>query len=378
MIFSTSVLPHPELIELAELFHHTSGSAPACYALPNDSTTIAADGKYSEGPVLIVRVDDDAFPMVNTNVTTMSAEVIELPDGTSKGVLALGDRQVQISAAELGRVLLEEMTELDVLYMTESQIASVRYRCDADIVEDLANATIVAQENRPNTECGDTQLEPREQSVQHVPIFVADIYLMHSTPGGADRLHADLAAVEKIAAESLDMQAAFVPDVVSFLRDCRIEPAELDAVFIACLALEAAYSGQVGFWRRIDTATVANAIKQYEPNFAPTQEFKNWIADYLRTNQFDEMCAERLLAVPHAERPTDEDGVIAWLYEDLRRRCDSETLTYAKKDGIKAGESILDMLDCIESRMNNRPNPRIASGVAHSFRQTRLSAVVVA
>ncbi len=118
--------------------------------------------------------------------------------------------------------------------------------------------------------------------------------------------------------------------------------------------LEDIYEPRLAFWRELEPDTVIRVLQAYLPALDPDatlvwgDTFRDEVGNHLHVRQFDEYCAERLLAIPASERPSAPDRVYEWLMADFRARHEYENAAYLDSD-FKAVRAIAGLIRRLEA-----------------------------
>jgi hypothetical protein len=118
-----------------------------------------------------------------------------------------------------------------------------------------------------------------------------------------------------------------------------------------------------GFWKSVSSNAVMTVVKTYAPDFErrmttfSPDELTEYVEDlelglYMRS--FDELCAERLLALPTNVRPETREDVYEWLMEDFARRGEEEESDYLERDGLKGADGVIRAIEILSATAEPR------------------------
>ncbi|WP_168790237.1 hypothetical protein [Paraburkholderia aromaticivorans] len=123
-------------------------------------------------------------------------------------------------------------------------------------------------------------------------------------------------------------------------------------------AMDEVYEAEArpGFWKSVSSNAVMNVVKQYAPNFeremtaSSPDELTEYVEDlelglYMRS--FDELCAERLLALPPDVRPETREDIYDWLMADFDHRGEEDESEYLERDGFKGADGAIRAMEIL-------------------------------
>ncbi|MFL9908927.1 hypothetical protein [Paraburkholderia sp. RL17-337-BIB-A] len=159
-------------------------------------------------------------------------------------------------------------------------------------------------------------------------------------------------ALGKLAlAEADEAGRPFYMGLLRYLGSARQNPA---ASYPSLLfrAMDELYETQArpGFWRAVSSSAVMNVVKTYAPDFeremtaSSPDELTEYVEDLelgLCMRSFDELCAERLLALPPDVRPEMREDIYDWLMADFDRRGEEDESEYLERDGLKGADAVI-------------------------------------
>jgi hypothetical protein len=119
-------------------------------------------------------------------------------------------------------------------------------------------------------------------------------------------------------------------------------------------AIDKVYFPNPTFWRSIDAEDFLVALESLERDYM-TDLYRSWeemksksfleeFAHEIRTRQFDEYCAARLLSIPQGNLPADDAQTYAWLSQDLLANDEHVFLEYLEFDGPRSIPHIQSMM----------------------------------
>jgi hypothetical protein len=168
------------------------------------------------------------------------------------------------------------------------------------------------------------------------------------------------ARLDNATHDSLDELALSVADEVhrtfyaGLLRYLKSTRLSLVASYPSLLfrAMDDLYEAQArpGFWGAVSSHTVMKVVNSYAPGFEremtalSQDELTDYVDDlklglYMRA--FDELCAERLLALPPDVRPETREDIYDWLMDDFDRRGEENESEYLERDGFKGADGVI-------------------------------------
>ncbi|CAN7672918.1 hypothetical protein LJR034_005417 [Caballeronia sp. LjRoot34] len=151
--------------------------------------------------------------------------------------------------------------------------------------------------------------------------------------------------------ETDEVLRPFYSGLLQHMRRTRLNPATTHPAPLF-RAMDELYEAEPrpGFWRSVSRQTILNVVKTYAPGFeqemaacSPT-ELEAYVEDLdlgLYMRKFDELCAERLLALPAAVRPQTREQVYDWLLEDFNRRGEEDESDYLQRDALKGADGVI-------------------------------------
>lgn len=172
-------------------------------------------------------------------------------------------------------------------------------------------------------------------------------------------------------------KATITDALYEYMVDCHFGTSHLNAMCLS-LAIEYAYQPQLRFWRDFKIEDLLAAVTRLLPDWDAGLDAQvkvrmlEDVAEILRMNAFDEANAERLLALPAEERPTDAESAFTWIFRDLKRNGRLDELAYARRDGNKCGRHALDMARIISADEKWHPKIRTGTLVAAAYRDAAL------
>lgn len=178
--------------------------------------------------------------------------------------------------------------------------------------------------------------------------------------------------------EPSDIHFETVAALVAYMRDCKMNASHLVPMNLA-LALEYVYRPEARFWREFDISLVIEALDRHFPNWREAinqvtaqaaEGLVKEIEDLLAMHAFDELNAERLLAVQEDERPSDAVSASEWIHAELMRLNLHEDAAYAARDRYRRGEAAVEIIYCLEQTSKGLQGERLGKSVARFYRRT--------
>ncbi|WP_147309999.1 hypothetical protein [Paraburkholderia sp. BL6669N2] len=156
---------------------------------------------------------------------------------------------------------------------------------------------------------------------------------------------------ESVLPEMDEALRPFYTRLLRYLESVRQNPAA-SCPSLLFRAMDELYEtdARPGFWRSVSSSAVMNVVKTYAPDFEremtalSPDELTEYVEDlelglYMRS--FDELCAERLLALPPHIRPETREDVYEWLMADFDRRGEEDESEYLERDGFKGADGAI-------------------------------------
>ncbi len=178
--------------------------------------------------------------------------------------------------------------------------------------------------------------------------------------------------------EPSDIHFETVAALVAYMRDCKMNASHLVPMNLA-LALEYVYRPEARFWREFDISLVIEALDRHLPNWRvainqvtaqAAESLVKEIEKILGMHAFDELNAERLLAVQEDERPSDAVSAFEWIHAELTRLDLHEDAAYVARDGYRCGEAAAEIIYCLEQASKGLQRERLGTSVARFYRHT--------
>ncbi|CAD6516439.1 hypothetical protein [Paraburkholderia metrosideri] len=175
------------------------------------------------------------------------------------------------------------------------------------------------------------------------------------------------------------LHATTTDTLFGYIADCRLKASQIrgDILFYA---LEYAYQPHPRFWRDLRTATVVEEMSRRYPEWrtelamsgdSPDTVLKE-LEEIVYMNAFDEANAERLQALPVAERPVTSADASEWIFKALAEEGLQDELEYAERDGYRCGGDARIELHRLEQARQGIINERLGTIVARQFRDASM------
>jgi hypothetical protein len=164
------------------------------------------------------------------------------------------------------------------------------------------------------------------------------------------------------------LHATTTDTLFGYIADCRLKASQIK-VDILFYALEYAYQPHPRFWRDLRTATVVEEMAM--SGDSPDTVLKE-LEEIVYMNAFDEANAERLQALPVAERPVTSADASEWIFQALADEGLQYELEYAERDGYRCGADARAELYRLEQARRGINKERLGTIVARQFRDTRM------